>query len=87
LVRSHTRRSPLDVADGGSKGMHPVGTGLRLSRTGNNGSVFLRTFDTPVVKFGDTLPFPTPIHGDPDLSRGAHFLLHDNFWTTNFVFW
>eukprot|EP00035_Acanthoeca_spectabilis_P029436 m.474504 g.474504 ORF g.474504 m.474504 type:complete len:967 (-) comp36357_c0_seq1:352-3252(-) len=78
--------SPLDVADGGSKGMHIVRSGVRVSRHGN-GTAFFRTVDTPVVKFGDPLPFPTPIHGDPDLSQGARFLLHDNFWTTNFVFW
>jgi hypothetical protein len=33
--------------------------------------VFFRTSDAAVVKFGDRLPFPTPIHGAADLSQGA----------------
>ena len=52
---------------------------------GGGGSVFFRTLDTSVVKFGPKLPFPTPIHGGPDLSQGIHYLLFDNYWNTNYV--
>jgi len=50
-------------------------------------SVFFRTMDAAVVKFGEKVPFPTPIHGSADMSQGTHFLLWDNYWNTNYVFW
>ena len=34
--------------------------------------------DAGVVKFGEKVPFPTPIHGSADMSRGTHFLLWDS---------
>merc|ERR1712232_376999 len=74
-----------DVVDGGSQGMHPVGQGLLYSNKGNR--AFFRTLDAGVVKFGPKVPFPTPIHGGPDMSHGIHYLLFDNFWNTNYVFW
>lgn len=79
--------SPLGVADGGSRGMHPVGQGVLYAQSESSPKVFFRTLDAGVVKFGPNLPFPTPMHADPDMSHGAHFLLHDNSWNTNYVFW
>jgi hypothetical protein len=88
--------SPLAVADGGSMGLSPVNTGILYSKGSSSNtlsprrsdpSMFFRTFDAAVVKFGDKTPFPTPIHGSADMSRGTHFLLWDNCWNTNYVFW
>ena len=55
--------------------------------TSSGGAVFFRTLDSAVVKFGPKLPFPTPIHGGANMSAGIHYLLWDNFWNTNYVFW
>eukprot|EP00039_Didymoeca_costata_P021307 m.344143 g.344143 ORF g.344143 m.344143 type:complete len:974 (-) comp23897_c0_seq1:105-3026(-) len=79
--------SPLAVADGGSKSISPVNSGVLYSAGKEVGSIFFRTMDAGVVKFGDKLPFPTPVHGVADVSKGAHFLLWDNYWNTNYVFW
>jgi hypothetical protein len=92
--------SPLAVADGGSQGMSPINTGMLYARGGGDsksdaattgggggGAAFFRTFDSAVVKFGEKIPFPTPIHGGPDMSAGIHYLLWDNYWNTNYVFW
>ena len=48
---------------------------------------FFRTLDSAVAKFGEKVPFPIPIHGGADMSKGTHFLLWDNYWNTNYVFW
>ena len=71
--------SPLHVADGGSMGMSPLNTGILYSRGAREASAFFRTLDSAVAKFGEKLPFPTPIHGRADMSRGTHFLLFDNY--------
>ena len=46
---------------GGSMGMHPVWQGMQYIR--ESSKAFFRTLDATVVKFGDYVPFPTPIHG------------------------
>ena len=98
--------SPLDLLDGGSKGLHGVSTGVLFSRTAGHGGavanrpsrdpqaqvqsqerIFFRTLDAGLVVWGDPDPFPTPIHEDPDMEEGASFLLYDNIWNTNYVFW
>jgi hypothetical protein len=81
--------SPLRVADGGSMGLSPLNTGILYSKgsTAAGGSAFFRTLDSAVAKFGEKVPFPTPIHGGADMSKGTHFLLWDNYWNTNYVFW
>ena len=79
--------SPLSVADGGSQGLSLVNSGMLYTCGSTCGMMFVRSLDAGVVKFGDLLPFPTPVHGGPDLRPGVHFLLHDNFWNTNYVFW
>ena len=82
-------------------GLSPINSGILHSKggaipttddrgagaTGGGRSVFFRTMDCAVVKFGKKVPFPTPIHGSADLSRGTNFLLFDNYWNTNYVFW
>eukprot|EP01052_Picozoa_sp_SAG31_P028956 SAG31_NODE_2838_length_5017_cov_3.102074_7_plen_89_part_00 len=73
-------------------GISPINTGILYSKGVQNfatesesvvseqQSVFFRSMDSAVVKFGDKVPFPTPIHGSADLSDGVHFLLFDNYW-------
>ena len=46
-----------------------------------------RDFDPRLLLMVAVRPFPTPIHGAPDMTNGIHYLLYDNFWNTNYVFW
>merc|ERR1712087_1033747 len=77
---------PDDVVDGGSKGLHGVSTGVNFVRA-DGSSLFIETVDAPIVSWGGPNPFPTPVHGNVDLSSGANFVLWDNLWNTNYVFW
>jgi hypothetical protein len=71
--------SPLDVADGASKGLHAVLSGVNFtSSTGTK--AFFESLDSPVVRWDKPAPFPTPLHAQPDLSYGASYLLFDNIW-------
>jgi len=64
--------SPLSVADGGSVSLHPVNTGILYAHgpSGGGRGIFFRTMDSAVVRFGAKVPFPTPVHGQPDVSQG-----------------
>lgn len=80
--------SPLNLVDGGSKGLHGVSSGVLFARETAVGSkqwerMFFTTADAGIVAWGSPNPFPTPIHAQPDLSYGASFLLFDNIWNTN----
>ena len=55
--------NPLDVADGASKGMHAVSSGVRFQSAGTE--VMFGTPDTPLVRWDAPLPFPTPIFRQP----------------------
>ena len=84
--------SPLDLVDGGSKGLHGVSSGVLFSRkpaptAAEEERLFFRTLDAGLVVWGDPDPFPIPIHDDPDMEQGASFLLYNNIWNTNYVFW
>lgn len=76
--------SPLDVVDGAAKGMHCVSSGVRwtsspkTSGTAAPHHVFFGSLDAPVVRWDALLPFPTPLHRQPDLSLGLAFNLHNN---------
>ena len=64
--------SPLDVADGGSMGMHPVWQGMQYIRS--QGRAFFRTVDAAVVKFGEKLSAGSGLmldRGAPPLLLGA----------------
>ena len=76
--------SPVNTGILYSKG---IGSHTGLAEGGGGPSIFFRTLDSAVVKFGEKVPFPTPIHGSADMSKGTHFLLWDNYWNTNYVFW
>ena len=43
--------------------------------------------DAGLVRWGDLLPFPTPLRGNVSLAEGASFVLFDNAWNTNFLYW
>jgi len=80
--------SPLNLVDGGSKGLHGVSSGVLFARRDTINSTaweraFFTTVDAGIVSWGSPDPFPTPIHDQPDLSYGASFLLFDNIWNTN----
>lgn len=78
--------SPLDVIDGGSKGLHCVSAaGVSLNANGT-----LRSFGSPdaaLVRWDKMLPFPTPLHRQPNLSLGMSWNLYNNIWNTNYPFW
>ena len=78
--------SPLEVADGASRGLHAVLSGVNFTTTDGTGVVF-GSLDAPVVRWDAPAPFPTPLHRQPDLSFGAAFLLFDNIWNTNYPDW
>ena len=73
--------SPLEVVDGGSRGLHGVTTGVRKS------GFFLESLDAGVVVWNKPDPFPSPIHVQPDLGEGSSFMLFNNIWNTNYQFW
>jgi MFS family permease len=51
------------------------------------GKLFFTSKDAGLVVWGKPDPFPTPIHAQPDMGEGASFMLYDNIWNTNYVFW
>jgi len=77
---------PEDVVDGGSRGLHGVSSGISFART-DGSSLFVETLDASIVSWGGPDPYPTPVHEQPDWSRGANFVLWDNLWNTNYIFW
>ena len=46
------------------------------------GSVFFGSSDAGVVRWDKPLPFPTPLHAQPDLSVGQSWMLWNNIWNT-----
>ncbi len=77
---------PLDVAEGAARGMHAVSEGgVQLICDGSR--IRLGSLDAAVVRWDAPLPFPTPLHRQPDLGRGVSYVLHDNIWNTNYPAW
>lgn len=80
---------PSDVVRGGSRGLHAVRNGVNY-RVNANTSLFLRSLDAPVVSWDGADPYPKPVQTMPDSvfeGVGAHFVLFDNLWDTNYVYW
>jgi len=77
---------PLDVADGGSKGLHCV-TRLKASRADGGGSMLIDTPDAALARWDKPFPFPTPLYKEPDMELGLHMVLFNNMWNTNYPFW
>ena len=80
--------SPLEVVDGGSKGLHGITRGVRYdgvrhdNERVSSASMWADSLDAGLVVWSSPDPFPSPIHKDPDLSEGASFMLWDNIWNT-----
>jgi len=77
--------NPLDVAYGAARGLHCITSGVQLTVGGAT-----RIFGSPDValaRWDDPLPFPTPIHRQPDLSKGVAWNIYNNIWNTNYPFW
>merc|ERR1712046_139294 len=72
--------------DGGSLGLHGVSRGVNFARA-DGSSLFIETLDAPLVSWGGANPYPTPVHGHLDWREGANFILWNNLWNTNYVFW
>ena len=88
--------SPLEVVDGGPRGLHGVTSGVSFivesGAEGGNGNgkksmLVAETYEAGLVAWGPPDPFPSPIHEDPDMSLGASFMLFNNIWNTNYVNW
>ena len=69
-----------NVQTGGSKHLHACDKIMC-------DSVTVTPLDSPLVSFGTSSVFPTPIDSEPDFQQGAYFVLHDNLWNTNYVMW
>jgi hypothetical protein len=78
---------PNDIAEGASRGLHYVDdNGVRVD--GPNGrSIEIKTLDAGLLRWGEPLPFPTPLAEHVDTSIGPSFCLHNNIWNTNYPDW
>ena len=78
---------PLDVAEGASRGLHAVGEGAGLTvgashdgpEVSNDPSnsarrLFFGTKDAAVARWDAPLPFPTPLHRQPELAAGLSYV-------------
>jgi hypothetical protein len=50
-------------------------------------ALLIESPDAGLVRWGVPLPFPTPLRGNVSLAEGASFVLFDNAWNTNFLYW
>jgi hypothetical protein len=84
---------PLNLVDGGSKGLSGISSGVLFARQLRKGlddqweRIYFSSVDAALVTWGKPNPFPTPIHDQPNISEGASFLLWDNIWNTNYINW
>ncbi|BDZ49484.1 hypothetical protein GCM10025867_17250 [Frondihabitans sucicola] len=83
LDKLGTEVDPQRVVRGGARRVHAV-DGLRF--TGDAGALTVTSLDAPVVALGkpELLRFDRAL---PDPEAGAHVILHDNLWPTNFPQW
>ena len=73
--------NPLDVADGASRGLHAITAGVQL--TANGETLVFGSPDAALARWDDPLPFPTPIHRQPDLAKGVAWNIYNNIWNTS----
>ena len=79
---------PNDIAEGAAKGLHYVderSTLLSNVRTGQQ--VEIGSSDSGLLRWGEPLPFPTPLTKNVNTSIGPSFCLHNNIWNTNYPDW
>jgi hypothetical protein len=96
------RTDPVDTVDGGGKSLHGLTEGVRVTTTTSTTTtsksnqtkkkkkktLFVRSLDAGVVRFGQPFPTPTPIFNAPNMSgEGMSFGLFMNTWNTNYAYW
>ena len=80
--------SPLDQVDGSGKGLSYVTSGLAyVTAAQPPQTLVVESLDAGLVRWGAPMPFPTPLRGNVSLAEGASFVLFENVWNTNFLFW
>lgn len=74
----------MDVVEGGNRQMHGIDNYVEF--TTKNGRIRITSMDAMIATLGkcETLYFTTE---QPDLSKGVHFNLFNNWWCTNFNLW
>ncbi len=78
--------SPLDIVRNGSCHLHGVGLGAHYSD--DHGTLSVESVDTPVIAFGQPMPFPTPLNVVPDIAKyGFSFNLVNNIMGVNYIMW
>ena len=83
---------PEDVAEGATKGLHYVDdAGVRLASTKHTEhttkTIQIESRDAGLLRWGQPLPFPTPLSDHVDTSCGPSFCLANNIWNTNYPDW
>jgi hypothetical protein len=77
---------PNETLDGGAKGLHAVSdAGLRCTAGGDRLTV--GSLDAALLRWGAPTPFPNPCLGPVDTAGGASYVLFNNMYNTNYVFW
>jgi hypothetical protein len=80
--------SPLEVMRNGSHHQHGVTEGIHyVPKTTKKPELCIESTDAAVMILGDLTPFPTPLDGPVDMSKGFAFNLNNNIWGTNYVMW
>lgn len=82
-THAHARAHTID---GAAKGLHAVSdTGLRcaLGKT----TLVVGSLDAGLLRWGKPTPFPNPTLGPVNTTGGASYVLFNNMYNTNYVFW
>ena len=79
---------PNDIAEGATKGLHYVDDqGVCLKSNNTKQAIYINTLDAGLLRWGEPLPFPTPLSSTIDTSIGPSFCLSNNIWNTNYPDW
>jgi len=84
MDKSGEQVSPFDVAVGGARHMHAVGSGFTVQD--KNQTLKTETLDAPLIALGGKSPLNFS-RTQPDTSGGVHCNLFNNAWGTNYIMW
>lgn len=88
MQKLSTWMRPEETLDGGAKGLHAVSdAGVRCTRAGAAGVLGVQSLDAALLRWGEPTPFPNPCLGPVNTTGGASFVLFNNMYNTNYVFW